>query len=84
MNEADREHLRTVVGRQRERAEIREALAMSTARASIDRMLGDELIAASREVVAAWHERSNGIRRLQEAIDGLEQLVGRPRYPTRR
>jgi hypothetical protein len=87
MTAAERDHLRTIVSRQRERAEIREALALSNARASIDRMLGEELIAAGREVVSAWRERRNLIKtfgpsliksldRLNSAIAKLEKLVG--------
>jgi len=62
-----------------ERAEIREAIAQSTVVGSISRKLGDELIAASREVVLAWYQRSNGEVRLRTAVTKLEELVGRPR-----
>ena len=78
MTAVERQHLRTLVSRQRERAEIREALAMSHARSSIDRMLGEELIAAGREVVTAWHERRNSEHRVAAAIARLEELVGKP------
>jgi hypothetical protein len=47
---------------------------------SIGRRLGDELIAAGREVVDAWHTaRQWNMRevRMQVAIEQLERLVGR-------
>lgn len=62
-----------------ERAEIREAVAISAARASIDRMLGEELIAAGRELVAAWDDRSNSQTRIRAAVERLRDLVGAPR-----
>ena len=62
-----------------ERAEIRTAIAQSAVVGSISRKLGDELIAASREVVLAWYQRSNGEVRLRTAVTKLEELVGRPR-----
>lgn len=74
----ERQHLRTLVSRQRERAEIREALAARAATESISKRLGDELIAVGREIVAAWHERQNSQLRLTAAIERLEELVGRP------
>lgn len=76
MTPAEHDHL---VSRQRERAEIREALQMSAARSSIDRMLGEELIAAGREVVAAWDDRSNSQTRIRAAVERLRELVGAPR-----
>ena len=50
---------------------------------SISRRLGDELIAAGREVVDAWHaarqHRDMRSVRMRVAIEQLERLVGRPR-----
>lgn len=50
---------------------------------SISRRLGDELIAAGREVVDAWHtarqRRNMRAVRMRVAIEQLERLVGRPR-----
>jgi hypothetical protein len=77
MTQDERQHLRTLVSRQRERAEIREALQVSAARSSIDLALGNELIAAGREVVRAWRERRNSEDHMAAAVDKLEQLVGR-------
>ena len=69
----------TVIQRRRahERAEIREALTMSAARASIDRLLGEEVIAAAREVVRLRNTRQSAVL-LNRAIDRLEELVGTP------
>lgn len=78
MTSAGRQKLHKAINRSRERAEIREAITASAVQTSIDRMLGDELIAASREVVAAWHERRNSEERMAEAIAKLEELVGTP------
>jgi len=70
--------------RAHERAEIREALTLSEARASIDRLLGEELIAAAREAVAAWRAfgrlpaTADDYPRVQRAIKRLEELVGKP------
>jgi hypothetical protein len=61
-----------------ERDMIRSALAQATVHGSISRKLGDELIDAGREVVAAWHARQNSQERLFRAINKLERLVGRP------
>jgi len=61
-----------------ETAEIREAIAASAVKGTISRRLGDELIDASREVVAAWYERSNSVTRMRRAVANLERLVGRP------
>ena len=61
-----------------ETAEIREAIAGAAVTGTISRKLGDELIDASREVVAAWHERNNSITRMSRAVAKLERLVGRP------
>jgi hypothetical protein len=53
---------------------------------SISRRLGDELIAASREVVDAWHtarhRRNMRAVRMRVAIEQLERLVGRPTEDT--
>jgi len=76
MSPAKRQHLHTLVARQRERAEIREALQVSAARSSIDRMLGEELIAAGQEVVAAWDDRSNSQTRIRNAVERMRDLVG--------
>jgi len=48
--------------------------------ASIERRLGDELIAAARDTVSAWYVHSPATRRrmLRSAIMRLEELVGRP------
>jgi hypothetical protein len=50
---------------------------------SIGRRLGDELIAAGREVVDAWYtarqHRNMRAVRMRAAIEQLERLVGRPR-----
>jgi len=70
--------------RAHERAEIREALTLSHARESIDRLLGEELIAAARAVVALYPMvvvRPRGpddraLRGLNDAIRQLENLVG--------
>ena len=64
--------------RQIERAEIRTAVARSSATETIGRKLGDELIAASRETIRAWHERRNSEDRMAKAIKRLEELVGKP------
>lgn len=53
---------------------MREAIAVR----SIERRLGDELITAGRDVVAAWHERRNSEHRLAKAVEALEALVGKP------
>lgn len=63
-------------GRGLERVMLQEAVMNSAAQESIGRRLGDELIAASREAVAAWHE--GRVKRMLAAIEQLEQLVGRP------
>jgi len=63
--------------REIETAEIREAIAGSAITGTISRKLGDELIDASREAVAAWYERKNSIDRMGRAIANLERLVGR-------
>lgn len=60
-----------------ERAEIREALTLSAARASIDRLLGEELIAAARQVVRLRNTRQSAVL-LNRAIDRLQDLVGNP------
>ena len=74
----ERDHLMTAVRRQLERDEVRTAIAQSHATESIGRKLGDDLIDASREVVAAWHERSNSEHRMAKALKQLEELVGKP------
>lgn len=59
---------------------LAEAATKSCALESIDRRLGNELIAASREVLAAYH--AGGIpktsQRFRLAMVRLEELVGRP------
>jgi hypothetical protein len=47
---------------------------------SISRRLGDELIAAGREVVGAWYRHHRDMRalRMRVAIANLERLVGKP------
>lgn len=59
---------------------IREAMAASAATETIGRRLGDDLIAASREAVAAYYAPFSSARavRLRDAIVKLERLVGRP------
>lgn len=45
------------------------------------RAAGEELIAAAREVVAAWRDRDRGMKsgiRFSQSLAALEQLVGRP------
>jgi ribosomal protein S7 len=74
----DRQRITTAIRRQRERDEVRTAIAQSHATESIGRKLGDDLIDASREVVAAWHERSNSEHRMAKAVKQLEDLVGKP------
>ena len=64
--------------REIERLEIGDAIVRSTARESIGRRLGDELIAAARETVGAWRQRENSQVRLAKAIARLEELVGKP------
>ena len=85
--DAERQALRRAVSPATERDEIREAMTASAATESIGRSLGDELITASREAVAAWHQRRNmvhsvwlgtGEARMVAAIANLERLVGRP------
>jgi ribosomal protein S7 len=61
-----------------ERDMVRTAIAQATVHGSISRRLGDELIDAGREVIAAWHARRNSENRMAQAIAKLEQLVGRP------
>lgn len=66
-----------------EREEMREAIATSHARASIDKLLGEELIAAARSTVREWEKlevnpRNNRFRGIAYAIRKLEDLVGRP------
>jgi len=62
--------------REIERGLIREAIATR----SIERRLGDELITAGRDVVAAWYEPELAPRfkAMRIAIRRLEELVGRP------
>ena len=74
----ERDHLMTAVRRQRERDDVRMAIAQLKLTESIGRKLGDELITASREAIAAWHERRNSEDRMQHAIERLEELVGKP------
>jgi hypothetical protein len=78
MTGAEASRVRRAVGSlQQERDELRTALAQSHATESIGRKLGDDLIDAGREVVAAWHERRNSEGRVDRAIRRLEDLVGR-------
>jgi hypothetical protein len=88
----ERERLTTIVARQRERAEIREAIAAGAVVETIGRKLGDELISASRETISAWRIRDDpkqihpgsrrwvevDLPRIEQAIRKLEELVGRP------
>jgi ribosomal protein S7 len=78
MTSTERQQLHNAMSRARERGEIREALASSAATETIGRRLGDELITASREAIAAWHERRNSEHRMAQAISKLEELVGKP------
>jgi len=78
MTRTEREQQRR---REIETAEIREAIAGSAITGTISRKLGDELIDASREAVAAWYERKNSIDRMSRAIANLERLVGRASDP---
>lgn len=78
MTHGERDRLRTAVSRGMERGLIREAMTASAATETIGRRLGDELIAASREAIAAWHERRNSEDRMAQAISKLEELVGKP------
>lgn len=68
-----------------EHAMLAEAATTWAATESIDRKLGEELIAAARDAVNEWHrlqinrrERSERFFRLRVAIEHLERLVGRP------
>lgn len=63
-----------------EHAMLAEVARVWAATESIDRKLGEELIAAGRQVVAAWREPPSvrAHKRLQKAIGKLERLVGRP------
>jgi ribosomal protein S7 len=74
MNDDPRQHARRAM----ERDEVRAAITRSGATESIGRKLGDELITASREAIAAWHERRNSEHRMAKAIARLEELVGKP------
>ena len=78
MNDEDRQRITTAIRRQRERDEVRTAIAQSHATESIGRKLGDDLIDACRELVGAWHARSNNERRMRQAVHRIEDLVGRP------
>ena len=57
---------------------MREAVARTTATEGVSRKLGDDLIDASRELIAAWYARQNSLRQIRAAIAKLESLVGRP------
>lgn len=63
-----------------EHAMLAEAATTWAATESIDRKLGEELIAASREVVRQWYraQRTELNRPLGNAIQRLQMLVGRP------
>lgn len=79
MTDAEATKVRRTVGLLRdERDELRTAITQARAMESIGRKLGDDLIAACRELVAAWHARSNNERRMRRAVHDIEQLVGRP------
>ena len=80
MTSAERQEMHKAIARsrERERNEIREAMTASATTESIGRRLGDELIAAGREAVAAWRERRNSEDRMAAAIAKLEELVGSP------
>lgn len=55
-----------------EHAMLAEAATTWAATESIDRKLGEELIAAARQVVAAWHDRGR-----------LDPITHRPVHPRR-
>jgi uncharacterized protein len=79
---AEATRVRRAVGLLREeRDELRTAITQSHALESIGRKLGDELITAGREAVAAWYmpDPNEQRFRLWLAIKELERLVGRPR-----
>jgi hypothetical protein len=78
MTDAERDRVRTAVSRGMEHGLIREAMTASAATETIGRKLGDELIAATREAIAAWHERRNSEHRMWRAMAALERLVGKP------
>jgi chaperonin cofactor prefoldin len=63
---------------QTERELVREALSNSAATEDIARRMGDELIAASREVVRAYRELKSAEERMVSAVAALEKLVGGP------
>lgn len=82
MTPDERKALRLALSRASERAQIREAIAAGAVTGSIDLLLGNELIAAhrernaaSREVIAAWHERRNSEERMAKAIENLERVT---------
>jgi uncharacterized protein (DUF2336 family) len=78
VTDQERNHLTMAVRRQRERDEVRTALAQSHATETIGRRLGDQLITASREAIVAWRQRRNSEERMEKAIRRLEELVGKP------
>jgi hypothetical protein len=70
-----------------EQVMLQEALRRSAATESIGRKLGDELIAAARETIAAYQDIAissvgtggwRACRRFERAVNKLEQLVGKP------
>ena len=91
MTPAERAQLQKAISRAAERREIREAIAASAVHGSIDRLLGEELIAAGSEVTAAWHEfrdiaawllegnqrLRNSEARMVAAVAKFEELVPR-------
>lgn len=80
MTHDGRERPDVAVSRRMERDEVRTAIARSSSTETIGRRLGDDLIAAGREVVAAYYApfSSGRAARLCNAIVKLERLVGRP------
>src|SRR4029077_8838603 len=65
VTDQERNHLTLAVRRQRERDEVRTALAQSHATETIGRRLGDQLISASREAIIAWREQRNTEARME-------------------
>jgi ribosomal protein S7 len=61
-----------------EQTMLREALTKAAATESVSRKLGDELIEAAREVIAAIHKRDMAEIELRRAVSQLVRLVGEP------
>jgi hypothetical protein len=61
-----------------ERALLRRAVTHAQANEGRGRKLTEEIIAAGREVVAAWNELRNSEDRMAAAVHKLEELVGKP------